>query len=202
MVAACSRAAGAPSIPFKRVSVLAALHTDNFAWSFHERFLCSVFSRLSTWFVAGLHPHHRSWRFRSASSVRRYLYSHQHLGLRYRFASRGAEPGERRHGRRHDQLLRCDGHITVGSTLAITESVTINGPGANVLAISGNSAVQVFSFSAAAANSAISGLTIMHGSAQNGGGIRNIGTITVNNSVVAGNTEPGNPGDDCSACGT
>lgn len=37
------------------------------------------------------------------------------------------------------------GTITVGSTLAITESVTINGPGANLLSISGNNAVRVFS---------------------------------------------------------
>jgi CSLREA domain-containing protein len=53
------------------------------------------------------------------------------------------------------------GTITRQSTLTVTGSVTINGPGARSLAISGNSAIGVFTFSSG--SSAISGLTIRDG---------------------------------------
>jgi hypothetical protein len=84
------------------------------------------------------------------------------------------------------------GTITVGSTLAITQSVTINGPGANLLSISGHDAVRVFSVAASAANTVINGLTITHGNAtvngtSNGGGIAALGTLTVNNCTFSFN---------------
>lgn len=84
------------------------------------------------------------------------------------------------------------GTITVGSTLVITKSVTINGPGANILAISGNDAVRVFSVASTAANTVISGLTITHGNASitgtsNGAGIFASATLTVNNCTFAYN---------------
>ncbi len=72
------------------------------------------------------------------------------------------------------------GTITLQSTLAVTGSVTVTGPGARFLAVSGNSAVRVFSVNSG--NSAISGLTIRDGAqtgaagsgdATGGGGIFN-----------------------------
>ena len=88
------------------------------------------------------------------------------------------------------------GTITVGSTLTITESVTINGPGASVLAVSGNDAVRVFQFGTGAANSVISGLTITHGNAtvvgtSGGAGIQTGVAMTVNNCTFSYNTAGG-----------
>jgi hypothetical protein len=85
------------------------------------------------------------------------------------------------------------GTITVGSTLAITKSVTINGPGASVLAISGNDAVRVFSVASTAANTVISGLTITHGNAtvvgtNQGAGISANAAMTINNCAFSYNT--------------
>lgn len=84
------------------------------------------------------------------------------------------------------------GTITVGSTLNITKSVTINGPGANLLSISGNDAVRVFSVASTAANTVISGMTITHGNATvapnfNGGGISAAAALTVNNCTFSYN---------------
>ncbi len=63
------------------------------------------------------------------------------------------------------------GTITLESELLITDSVTINGPGANVLSVSGNNSSRVFEV--ATGQVAISGLTITDGQevAANGGGI-------------------------------
>jgi len=78
------------------------------------------------------------------------------------------------------------GTITLQSALpAITDSVTITGPGARVLSVSGNSASRVFFFSSG--SSAISGLTIRDGNAttatsgngMRGGGIFNAGNATL-----------------------
>ena len=54
--------------------------------------------------------------------------------------------------------------------MPITGSVTINGPGANRLSVSGNDAYQVFDISGSASVS-IAGLTITEGLANSGGGI-------------------------------
>ena len=65
--------------------------------------------------------------------------------------------------------------LTSGELL-ITDSVTIDGPGANQLAVSGNNASRVFEV-AAGQNVTISGLTITHGyAADQGGGILNDGS--------------------------
>ena len=69
------------------------------------------------------------------------------------------------------------GTITLTSgELLVADSVTINGPGANQLSVSGNNASRVFEV-AAGQNVTISGLTITHGSAPDqGGGILNDGS--------------------------
>ncbi len=73
--------------------------------------------------------------------------------------------------------------------LSITSPVTINGPGASVLTISGNNASRVFAVSPGAVVN-FNGLTIANGnSSTNGGGLFNDhGTVTLTNCVVTGNT--------------
>jgi hypothetical protein len=87
------------------------------------------------------------------------------------------------------------GTITLTSgELLIAKDLTITGPGADVITVSGNHATRVFEI-AASATAEISGLTITAGQAansQNGGGIENAGTLTVTDSVISGNTAPGN----------
>jgi hypothetical protein len=78
------------------------------------------------------------------------------------------------------------GTITLTSTLSINKSVTINGPGANLLTISGNDAVRVFTV-ASAQTFAISGLTIAHGFSTQGAGILTAGILTVNNCTFSNN---------------
>ncbi|MBV8206332.1 MAG: hypothetical protein JO041_06030 [Acidobacteria bacterium] len=79
-----------------------------------------------------------------------------------------------------------------GSALPINTNLTINGPGASQLAISGNNASPVFTVSGGT-TVVISGLTVENGTGQFGGGILNGGTLTVNNSVISNNS---------SCCGT
>ncbi len=80
--------------------------------------------------------------------------------------------------------------------LSITDNVTIIGPGAPFLTISGNNASRVFNINAGfTAN--LSGLTITGGkpaSNESGGGITNAGTLNLRNCVVFGNTASGNGG--------
>jgi hypothetical protein len=87
------------------------------------------------------------------------------------------------------------GTITLTSgELAISQDLTIAGPGAGVLTVSGNHASRVFDI---AANYIvdISGLTIADGMVQGpdaqGGGILNAGTLTVTNSTLRGNSAGG-----------
>lgn len=106
------------------------------------------------------------------------------------------------------------GTITLtNGTLTIAHNITITGPGAGLLTLSGNNAVTVLTVNSGTVN--ISGLTIANGNAggghgggilnagtlnltacafsnnssptNNGGGIYNIGTLTVNSSVFTGN---------------
>jgi YVTN family beta-propeller protein len=86
------------------------------------------------------------------------------------------------------------GTITLASTLTITQDLTIGGPGASSLAISGNNAVQVFSISGGTVT--ISGVTIENGNAGSGygGGIYNFGTVTLTNSTLSGNSANGGGG--------
>ncbi|MEW4491085.1 right-handed parallel beta-helix repeat-containing protein [Thalassoglobus sp. JC818] len=89
------------------------------------------------------------------------------------------------------------GEITLSSgelTLSDTSGdITISGRGASQLTISGNGNSRVFNIeSGVFAN--ISGLTISNGQAEKGGGISNSGTLTLNNTIISGNTATTNYG--------
>jgi hypothetical protein len=74
--------------------------------------------------------------------------------------------------------------------LVVDKSVTISGPGANLLAVNGNAASRVFHISPGKTVT-ISGLTITNGSSNDmGGGILNDqkATLTVSNSTISGNS--------------
>jgi hypothetical protein len=69
----------------------------------------------------------------------------------------------------------------------VSGSLTVTGPGANLLTVNGNHASRVFDVSGGTA--AISGLTITGGSAQSGGGLYDEnGTISLTNVTVSGNS--------------
>ncbi len=78
--------------------------------------------------------------------------------------------------------------ITLGSALPqITANTTITGLGASELLVSGNNLSGVFVIHSGA-TVAISGLTIEDGNATEGGGIDNLGNLTLTDSTVTGNT--------------
>src|SRR5262245_30083971 len=82
-----------------------------------------------------------------------------------------------------------------GTALTITDSVTITGPGADQLAVSGNHRSRVFSISGGA-TVAITGLTIRDGLSvgSDGGGILNVGsTLTLAHDVLSDNQARGAP---------
>src|SRR5262249_22739862 len=80
------------------------------------------------------------------------------------------------------------GTITLTSgELDITDSVDLQGPGAGVLTVSGNNASRVFRVSTGESVT-IRGLTIAGGTAFEGGGIYNDGTLTLEDSIVSGNS--------------
>jgi hypothetical protein len=87
------------------------------------------------------------------------------------------------------------GTVTLTSgELGITDGVTIDGPGAGRLAVSGNDASRVFNIGSGVAVS-IDGLTITHGHALlQGGGILNAGNLTLSRAVVSDNVVIGLPG--------
>lgn len=80
--------------------------------------------------------------------------------------------------------------ITLGGTeLFISGNVTIQGPGANLLTVSGNNASRVFNI--ASGTVALSGLTIANGvvgSGIEGSGINNSGTLNLTNCAISHNT--------------
>jgi len=79
--------------------------------------------------------------------------------------------------------------LTTGQ-LVVGTSVTINGPGANLLAISGNNVTRVFLVNPGKTVT-IDGLTITNGNTggADGGGIYNKhATLTINNSTISGNS--------------
>jgi hypothetical protein len=87
--------------------------------------------------------------------------------------------------------------LTTGE-LGIAKDLTIAGPGADVITVSGNHASRVFDV-AATFTVSLSGLTIADGLAittlADGGGIRNnSGALTVTGSVLSGNTASGSKG--------
>src|SRR5262245_4450504 len=82
--------------------------------------------------------------------------------------------------------LRGTVSLTSGQ-LNITDALTIDGPGASVLAVSGSDLSRVFRIHAGAAVE-MDGLTITHGNGVRwGGGIWNDGTLTLSNAVVSDN---------------
>ena len=79
------------------------------------------------------------------------------------------------------------GQITLSSTLVLSETdgpEVISGPGANLLTVSGNNAVEVFYVTGTAT---LSALTVSAGRSSNGGGIVNYGNLTVVNSTITNN---------------
>jgi hypothetical protein len=74
-----------------------------------------------------------------------------------------------------------------GGELLLSRSLSIAGPGASLVAVSGNNASRVFRvFSGATV--IISGLTVTEGRATGGGGIFNQGgTLTINNCIISNN---------------
>lgn len=80
--------------------------------------------------------------------------------------------------------------ITLASTLQINSNVTISGPGAASLAISGGNAVTVFSV-AQGVTASISGVTIENGNGSDGGAVYNPGgTVMLSNVNIANNSAP------------
>lgn len=77
-----------------------------------------------------------------------------------------------------------------GGELLVSDSLSINGPGANILSISAGNSSRVFNF--AAGTSFLRRLSIAQGHATSGGGVSNAGTLSVegcdisSNSAVAG----------------
>ena len=96
------------------------------------------------------------------------------------------------------------GTISLASALTINQNVTIQGPGASNLTISGANQVGVFVVSSAVTNGIISGLTIANGNTEGGpgGGISNNGVLTVTNSSFNDNSAGGNAGGAISNSGT
>ena len=86
-----------------------------------------------------------------------------------------------------DSTLGC---LTIQDEPGVSNDVSINGPGAGALSVSGNGAVRPFSV-VSGANATIGKISIINGNATNvsgfGGGIRNQGTLTLNDSTVSGN---------------
>src|SRR5262249_26092954 len=85
------------------------------------------------------------------------------------------------------------GTITPGAPLTVANSVTIQGPGAGVLSVSGGNANQVFKINAGV-SATISGLTITNGSVSSstgdadGGAIDNEGNLALRGDVIPNRT--------------
>jgi len=82
-----------------------------------------------------------------------------------------------------------------GAELAISSNLTITGPGADQLTISGNNASRVFNV-AVNVVVVVSDVTVANGNSTggNGGGIYNAGTLTINRCTLASNRTAGNGG--------
>ena len=79
--------------------------------------------------------------------------------------------------------------------LALNQSLTIAGPVANPVTISGNYAGRVFDITSSSAIVTLSGLTITQGEASgDGGGIDNFGTLTVSQCSLSDNSAVGRGG--------
>ena len=79
--------------------------------------------------------------------------------------------------------------ITLDGQLVITTELTITGPGADLLTISGNDQSRIFSMTATATDVTLSGMTLSGGNHDgDGGAINNQGSLTLDNMVITGNT--------------
>jgi predicted outer membrane repeat protein len=94
------------------------------------------------------------------------------------------------------------GTITlIAGPLSISASMTIAGPGPNLLTISGSNATEIFNITSGTVT--ISGLTIANGNSTGiGGGIVNSGTLTLTNCTVSGSTATAEGGGIYNAGGT
>lgn len=77
--------------------------------------------------------------------------------------------------------------VLTGGQLTITDGVTIAGPGASLLTVSGNNLSRVFEIQHAATPVTISGMKITGGRAGQGAGVFNGRELTLDRVVVAGN---------------
>jgi CSLREA domain-containing protein len=86
--------------------------------------------------------------------------------------------------------------INLASVLPnLTDGVTINGPGANLLTVRRDTGGDYVVFEVNAGITAtLSGLTITNGRASFGGGVRNAGNLTINECAITANTSTGNGG--------
>jgi len=79
--------------------------------------------------------------------------------------------------------------ITVGSTLTVSQSLTINGAGAGSTIIDGGSAVAVLVYAISSGTHTLSGVTIRNAhNAADGGALTNIATLTLNNVTFSNNS--------------
>jgi parallel beta-helix repeat protein len=79
------------------------------------------------------------------------------------------------------------GRLDLTKAVGVTGSLTVQGPGANLLSINGNNASSVF-FLGSGRTATLAGLTITGGKAGRGGGLNNHGTVTLNNCTLSGNS--------------
>ncbi len=78
--------------------------------------------------------------------------------------------------------------LTLGTlTIPTTHAVAIDGPGAGLVTISGGGEFQVINVPKAA-TAALQGITITGGVATFGGGVENLGTLTLKNTILEGNS--------------
>ncbi len=75
--------------------------------------------------------------------------------------------------------------------LNITNTMTITGPGAGQLTVSGGNSSRIVDVSSSTASVGISGLKLMGGSASKGGAILNQGTLSLSNDTISGNSATG-----------
>jgi CSLREA domain-containing protein len=77
--------------------------------------------------------------------------------------------------------------LALGQLPALTDDATLSGPGASNLTIDAHGASRVLQIGGGA-TVRLSGLTIVNGSADHGGGIDNLGTLAVTSSTLSGNS--------------
>src|SRR5262245_8443765 len=87
------------------------------------------------------------------------------------------------------------GTIHLASQLSITEDLTINGPGASNVTLSGGDVTRVFSISGGTTDVTLARLTIAHGQAVQGAGIDHAGdSLTVSHCLFSDNRAVGGVG--------